>query len=254
MEKIEGPMMRRVPDIVVPPHINPETEIIHVRCGSLQVIYDGIKIQLSQGQLLMILPYRMHSFLPSEDIDASVYMFSDEIYDDLMKNIRNAVYYPAQDNPVLNGYVNDIMEYADRWNGNLGIRSMFCALVNQCMSVYDADMPEVQPELLDGRTVSYIIDHLNEELTIESIARELGVNVRQLSTDFRKKYGLKLVEFIGNIRAEQADTMLKHSKLRISEIAGICGYGSLRNFNRSFRERFQMSPRDFRQQNEDRHG
>lgn len=252
MEKIEGAMMCRVPDIIVPLHINPEIEIVHVRQGVLHVTYDGISFDMEVGQLLLILPYRLHSFTPSENIEASVYMFSDEIYDDMLPMIGSGVYSPVQDNPVLNDYVAYIMEHDDCWKGNFGIQSLFAALVNQCLSAYSAELPSTEPELLDGRTVGYILEHLCEELTIEKIAKDLGVSPRQLSTNFKKKFGVKLLEFIGNIRVEQAATMLRFSTASITEIASECGFGSLRNFNRLFRQRFHMSPREFKQQ-KDRH-
>jgi AraC-like DNA-binding protein len=55
------------------------------------------------------------------------------------------------------------------------------------------------------------------------------------------------MEYIHAIQLEEAKQMLEnHHELNIETIAEGCGFNSRITFYRLFRERYQMSPRDYR--------
>jgi hypothetical protein len=66
-----------------------------------------------------------------------------------------------------------------------------------------------------------------------------------------EKHGVEAVVIAGDIYdtpvpPAAACTLLKNSTTSILEIAQRCGYNNLSNFNRQFKERFGVSPRDYR--------
>ena len=56
----------------------------------------------------------------------------------------------------------------------------------------------------------------------------------------------RIPQYLLRLRLNAACTLLKNSTTSILEIAQRCGYNNLSNFNRQFKERFGVSPRDYR--------
>ncbi len=86
----------------------------------------------------------------------------------------------------------------------------------------------------------------DEEVTVEAITKELGFTRQYVSGRFHRTTGRLLSHFLKEKRLEKAARMLKSGNLRISQIARRCGFDSENYFRQQFRERFGMSPRQFR--------
>jgi len=86
----------------------------------------------------------------------------------------------------------------------------------------------------------------DEEVTVEAITKELGYTRQYVSGRFHRTTGRLLSHFLKEKRLEKAARMLKSGNLRVSQIARSCGFDSENYFRQQFRERFGMSPRQFR--------
>jgi AraC-like DNA-binding protein len=86
----------------------------------------------------------------------------------------------------------------------------------------------------------------DEELTVEAVTKELGYTRQYVSGRFHRMTGRLLSHFLKEKRLEKAARLLKSGNLRISQIARRCGFDSENYFRQQFRERFGMSPRQFR--------
>ena len=86
----------------------------------------------------------------------------------------------------------------------------------------------------------------DEELTVEAVTKELGYTRQYVSGRFHRITGRLLSHFLKEKRLEKAARLLKGGNMRISQIARRCGFDSENYFRQQFRERFGMSPRQFR--------
>jgi|GEM_PF-522887 len=86
----------------------------------------------------------------------------------------------------------------------------------------------------------------DEELTVEAVTKELGYTRQYVSGRFHRLTGRLLSHFLKEKRLEKAARLLKNGNMRISQIARRCGFDSENYFRQQFRERFGMSPRQFR--------
>jgi AraC-like DNA-binding protein len=86
----------------------------------------------------------------------------------------------------------------------------------------------------------------DEEVTVEAITSELGYTRQYVSGRFHRVTGRLLSHFLKEKRLGKAARLLKSGNLRISQIARRCGFDSENYFRQQFRERFGMSPRQFR--------
>jgi AraC-like DNA-binding protein len=86
----------------------------------------------------------------------------------------------------------------------------------------------------------------DEELTVEAVTKELGYTRQYVSGRFHRITGRLLSHFLKEKRLEKAARLLKGGNMRVSQIARRCGFDSENYFRQQFRERFGMSPRQFR--------
>jgi AraC-like DNA-binding protein len=86
----------------------------------------------------------------------------------------------------------------------------------------------------------------DEELTVEAVTKELGYTRQYVSGRFHRITGRLLSHFLKEKRLAKAARLLKNGNMRISQIARRCGFDSENYFRQQFRERFGMSPRQFR--------
>lgn len=106
----------------------------------------------------------------------------------------------------------------------------------------------------DNRTdnqISAVAEYINDNynnpsITNTSLARINNISEVYLRTLFLKYYGVTPHKYLMEKRLKSAENMLQDSNKSVSEIASDCGYMSVYHFCRAFKERFKMSPTDYR--------
>ena len=147
---------------------------------------------------------------------------------------------------------NILFEIRDRPKG---YRSMIRSLTWQLMlflnRYYNAE--ESEDSGRDYRDIerilpalNYIDAHYNEDIDIPFLAKLCFTSESNFRKLFHKAMGCAAMPYLMRIRLNVASAMLKNSDSSILETALQCGYNSLSNFNRQFRDHFGVSPREFR--------
>lgn len=102
------------------------------------------------------------------------------------------------------------------------------------------DIERIMPAL------RYLNDNYNEEVNISKLAELCFASESNFRKLFHRAMGCAPLPYLQRLRLNAAGTLLRNSDASILEIAQRCGYNNLSNFNRQFRERFGVSPRDYR--------
>lgn len=98
------------------------------------------------------------------------------------------------------------------------------------------------------KLTSIVESHLEDsDFNISTFTHEAGVSRTLLHLKLKKLVNLSASEFVRTIRLQKAAHMLKVSDLTISEIAYKVGYADPNYFTRSFREKYNTSPSDYKQ-------
>lgn len=69
---------------------------------------------------------------------------------------------------------------------------------------------------------------------------------------FKSTTGKTYTHFLNLLKTNHSKIMLLTSNLSIIEIAEMCGFTSISNFNRVFKDEVGLSPSEFKKQNEKR--
>ena len=84
------------------------------------------------------------------------------------------------------------------------------------------------------------------DLSVEDVARHLGISRMQLYRKAKAVLGTGVTDFIQGIRLTKARELLLGDALTVAEVAYELGFSSPSYFSTSFRARYQVSPSEFR--------
>lgn len=94
----------------------------------------------------------------------------------------------------------------------------------------------------------YIQSNYMNDLTLEAIARHCGYAEYYLSRKFAQETGMKVGEYIHQVRVDAAKIMLVTTSREIQDISDSLRFGNRSHFDRVFRRWVGMSPARFREQ------
>ena len=93
----------------------------------------------------------------------------------------------------------------------------------------------------------YVYTHIETNIDIEELSIDLKVSKFHMHRIFKEAFGKNIYESIKSIRLQKASNLLLTNKYStISNIVNLCGYSSQSSFIKTFKERFEMTPKDWR--------
>ncbi|MDF2988438.1 MAG: hypothetical protein K0R50_3948 [Eubacterium sp.] len=94
--------------------------------------------------------------------------------------------------------------------------------------------------------VKYINGHYYEELSIPDMARLFYISPYYLSRIFKETTGFTLLEYINTLRIKEAQKLLTGKRIKVIDVADKTGFGSVSQFNRTFKQVSGFSPLNYR--------
>ncbi len=96
---------------------------------------------------------------------------------------------------------------------------------------------------------SYVEQHFTERISLGDLARRAGWSEPHLCAEFRRYFGIPVIQLMLQLRMNQAMYFLRDHNRRIGEIANTVGYSDLFTFSKMFKRYLGMSPKKFRESN-----
>lgn len=233
----------------VPIHINAETEFIIVKKGCFTAIVNNEKRKLHAKECTVVFPYQLHSFEKGENTEIAVLMFPRAATEDFLVSFQSKI--PAKSVFCLSDscfeYILTRLFDVQNTTDLFQMKSVFYPLAAEYIK--STEFSEVKhgkenPEL--QKIVDYLYTNMAEELTLKKLSAKFGVSVVSLNRMFVENLHVKPLVLLNNLRIERANYLLERKDLSITEIACICGFSSLRTFNRAFKKTMGCTPSDFR--------
>lgn len=101
------------------------------------------------------------------------------------------------------------------------------------------------------KTAVYLRTRYRSKIYLADAAKEAGLSRERLSRLFHQSLGVTFSDYLRAVRCREARRVLKKTPDHIKDIGLHCGFGSISQFNRSFRAFYGCSPREFRSGAED---
>ena len=108
------------------------------------------------------------------------------------------------------------------------------------------------PVRLAGRTNQAVLDtatyleaHFTQPVHLDDLARRVDLSPAHLSRSFARRMGMGIIEFVHQLRCEEACRLLRCTDEPIGRIAVRVGYDEIAYFSRRFRRQTGQSPREY---------
>ena len=98
-----------------------------------------------------------------------------------------------------------------------------------------------------GRVTDFILAHLNQDLTLESLAQQISFSPYHFARLFRQATGESPHQFVLHLRVEKAQGLLKETDASLAHIALESGFANQSHLTRIFKRHLGLTPRAYRQ-------
>jgi len=96
-----------------------------------------------------------------------------------------------------------------------------------------------------AKAVRFIWDHVKQPLSVDDVAREVGISRSMLDRAFRRTLNRGVNEELRRKRLELGKELLRGTRMTLADIADTAGMDT-RHFYRSFKSYFGMTPKQYR--------
>lgn len=254
-----------------PLHWHDEMEIVLVQKGSLEINIDLEIFQVHEGDMIIIKPGTLHGFKQLEQYGAVYHtilfqmsILSNNVSDACAMKyfnpfLENRYAYPKvisgcdeggeQIRECLEGL---IQSYKNKNNFyELEIKSqlfhLFYLLFTYALEKKNIVSGVRSDTIYNVKLIlDYISEHYTEAITIEELAEILHFSPQYFMRFFKKYTGMTCLDYINDYRLNTAAKLLLETSQTISEVAQKVGLGNVSYFNRLFKRKYEMTPREYR--------
>lgn len=223
-------------------------EIEYILSGSGKYTIDGKEYDIHSGMIFFMTPANFHS-VSAKNAEIFNIMFSgsacNEIYlSALLKNSGAAAF--CADEKEQKYFETIFSELTDETNRDIFPLYVDCltAKIGRKITV------EKNNSLSVSQTaILYIQENFRTPITLKTAAEHIGITPTYLSETFRKQTGTGFKEYLNTLRFDYARKLLLHSDMTVIEICNESGFEDYANFIRRFKEKFKVSPAQYRKNN-----
>lgn len=234
-------------------HYHREHELVFVHSGGMTVTVNGTAHRLPQGMGLFIRSGDVH-YLQSDPGAISSVLKADSAYFEGLfanKQFRTPMIDPEFGVEAAYEKIRTELRFADEYSGTAadGIASaLFVSLLR------GKEVTGYTAASTHGRAAGEIYDTVREKIfrefatiTFDAAAAYLHFSRPYFSKVFRTIFGMPFTQYLNTVRISAAVEKLQAGGMSITEIADSCGFNTIRNFNRVFKEFTGYSPRSLPQ-------
>jgi AraC family transcriptional activator FtrA len=110
----------------------------------------------------------------------------------------------------------------------------------------EAPVPETPSDDLIAETLEWIVEHLDQEVSIDQLARAAAMHPRTFMRHFKAATGTTPLDWIVRQRIRLAQRLLETTDLPVERVAEHAGFGSPVSMRHHFAQRLRMSPQAYR--------
>ena len=232
-------------------------EILFIKHGKGIHTIGGEQYKTQAGDILIYNSGVLHDERTNPDAEMIVYNCA--VSNLKLEGLRENCLLPDGVSPVLHtGELREEIEklfsimYSQVYSQNIGseeisnqlLYALIVIILKQINSYKKSE--ENEEYILWQRIKKYIDEHYFEDLTLESISKELNISVSYMCHVFKKTTGYAPIQYIMNRRIGKAQSLLIGTQYSATEIASMVGYDNPNYFNTIFKKTVGISPIKFR--------
>jgi AraC-like DNA-binding protein len=247
-------------------------ELVYIVSGSGFQDINGNDFAYRQGHLFLLKPEDSHRFtfetktqlffirfnrvfFRNNTIENNFFKRVEQVFSNI-NGFQSFVLDNIEDEKVIEYLMKNL--FVEMQNKKLYSDEVIQLLVQSVLTVVARNLIQKTILVIDEKTENRTADiiqyvHGNiyepEKLTGENISNLFGISKTYVGRYFKNETGKTLNEYVADYKMKLIENRLKHSNMRINEIADEFGFTDKSHFNRFFRKRLGFSPSVFRNEN-----
>lgn len=260
------PRLRNNLDVPLHFHSNFELKFILNGGGGKRIIgnHEGM---VEDMELVLIGPNLYHSWqtdrCPNENIREVSIQFHKDLFDkkflyrnqmvhikNMFENSQRGILFSRETAKRLADRITNL----SRYSGFESAMELFSLLYDLSISKNNIMMSDpgylCEDSNNQSEKIEKIFDYMNNnyyrDISLKDIAKLFGMSGSSFARIIKKWTGMTFVNILNEVRVAHATKMLINSTSTISEIAYQCGFNNLSYFNKIFKEKRNVSPKQYR--------
>ena len=244
-----------------PPHLHKSVEFVYVIEGTLEIGVGKELYHMETGDFAIVFPEVIHHYQAFDPTPGKVlYLMLDPAYTGSYLSYlqqycpKNPVIKEKELHEDITYAMNSLLKQRKELNSIMIPQAFVQIMLTHALPMYTlVEKSSMGPEDIVYQTMAYISGHFTEEITLTSMAKELGFSPYALSRVFSGTFHRNFNQYLNEERLNYASGLLLYTNQTITDIYNNSGFNSQRTFNRAFQERFHMSPREYRKEYQKQH-
>lgn len=238
-----------------PPHLHDAIEMVYVTKGTLELGVGQELYHMEKGDFGIVFPNMIHHYQVFGGCEsrALYILVSPKILPNYMEDMQKfCPNYPVISKECLHvDVIKAVKSLIDVEKEN---KRLIQAYVQMIFAHLFSEMEMVEKDVVAEddiiyRSVEYVAKNFRGKITLDEMASDLGINKYALSRLFSKTFHCNFVTYVNGVRLNYAVSMLDGTTESITNICYDCGFDSQRTFNRVFKDRYRVTPREYRNRN-----
>ena len=236
----------------IEPHLHNAMEIVCVTRGTLELGVEQELYHMEKGDIGLVFPDIIHHYqVLKPGVNEATYLISSPFtagkFADIMQSM--APEYPIikaeKVEPEVYRVINAILETEQ---SDIIVAQAYLQIVlARCIGKLNlVEKSNVGSKDLIYQIVSYISANFRKKLSLDDMAKDLGVSKYVLSRLFSKTFHRNFNQYLNDTRLNYVCHRLENTHDSITNICLDSGFESQRTFNRVFKERYKISPSGYR--------
>ncbi|WP_308638375.1 response regulator transcription factor [Paenibacillus silvisoli] len=118
--------------------------------------------------------------------------------------------------------------------------------INLASAVMDTVFEEKESDGLVQKSIHFIKENVEEDISREDVAAHVNLNPAYLSRLFKKETGGNLIDYLIETKVNRAKLLLDTTDMTVSAIAQQVGYSNFSHFTRTFKKHTGVNPQEYR--------
>lgn len=245
--------------MLVVPHFHGAAELVRITDGEVTAEINTRRLSCKKGDVLYVPPYCIHSIVSREEAGLEGLVFDLSLLPTVPERqlsrdrVREFVISPGSEGyaGLAEGFSEGVRVYGEnsgtyRWE----MLSALYKITAMLLRHYGTD-GEAEDRLLRVQPViDYIRKHYSENISLAQLCEPAHVCRDHLIRLFKAATNKTPMEYLMDVRLEEAMRLLVDTELSVSRVAIRCGFGSSSYMARQFRCRLHKTPLEYRKKTE----
>lgn len=231
--------------------------LIYITKGCGVQTLNGREIPFSEGDMFLLSPADFHKNTVDEGKSYDYYgvKFPFELLNKRLSGLFEiselpiAITVPEKTRASVKDIFERLIEESSNGDGQIANKVYMQNMVEELIIIALRELPrerlENSSEFLN-RSLGYLYSHFFEDITVADVAEHIGYTTNYFNFKFKEAIGIPFGEYLRNLRLTYSENLLKSSEMSVTEIALESGYENLSYYSRAFKERYGMSPKEYR--------